>query len=329
MYPTPKYSIVVPVYNRPDEIGELLESLTHQTYSDFEVIVVEDGSSVPCDGVVDRFRDKLTLQYIYKLNSGPGSSRNAGFEQAKGEYFVVFDSDCIVPSHYLDAVNRFFHKQDFDAWGGPDRGHERFSPLQQAMGFTMSSTLTTGGIRGGKKQAGLFQPRSFNMGISRKVFEATGGFQFGRVAEDIELSIRMRKAGFRVVLIHDAYVYHKRRTSLSAFFRQVANFGRGRVRVGLAHPGEVRITHWFPSLFLIGLLALPILMIIDRALLLVGIAAYACYLLAVSIAALIKTRSPLVAMLTSAAAFVQLVGYGYGFLQEWAKSYINPSAKKR
>jgi glycosyltransferase involved in cell wall biosynthesis len=200
MNTSPRYSIIVPVFNRPDEVRELLTSLVQQTVRDFEVIIVEDGSSMSSAPVVDQFREQLSIEYIFKQNSGPGPSRNMGFAHAKGNYFVVFDSDCIIPPHYLEAVNQALAQHHLDAWGGPDRAHASFTTLQQAMGYTMASVLTTGGIRGGKTHAGKFQPRSFNMGISRTVFEKTGGFKFNRLAEDIELSIRMRKMGFKVDL---------------------------------------------------------------------------------------------------------------------------------
>jgi glycosyltransferase involved in cell wall biosynthesis len=322
MHPSPKYSVIVPVYNRPEEIRELLESLTRQSYPGFEVIVVEDGSTIRCDGVVDSFREKLDLQYISKLNSGPGPSRNLGFSHAKGEFFVVFDSDCIIPGQYFDAVNKAFHREAFDAWGGPDRGHENFTSLQQAMGYTMSSVLTTGGIRGGKKHLGRFQPRSFNMGISRKVFETTGGFKFDRHAEDIELSIRMRKSGFRVILVPEAYVYHKRRTSLGQFYRQVSNFGKGRALIGKVHRGEIKITHWFPVLFLTGLFALPFLLLFQPMLFGLAAGLYLLYFLAIAIDAFTKTRSLGVSLLCIPSAFVQLFGYGLGFLKERLKPYM-------
>lgn len=312
--PTPRFSIVVPVYNRPLEIQELLESLTRQTNKDFEVILVEDGSSTTCESVYEDYSNRLTIQYYYKTNSGPGPSRNFGFERAKGEYFVVFNSDCILPNHYFESVEKFLKNEPVDAWGGPDRGHQKFTIVQQAMGYTMSSLFTTGGIRGGKSNG--FQPRSFNMGISRKVFEQTGGFKFDRLAEDIELSVRMRKLGFRVALIPDAYVYHKRRTNLKEFFIQVSNFGKGRALVGKVHPGEVKVTHWFPAFFLLGIILLPILFIIFPVLALTGVVAYCIYLLTLVIDCYLTTHSITVSLLSVPAALIQLTGYGYGFLKE-------------
>jgi glycosyltransferase involved in cell wall biosynthesis len=309
----PTYSIIVPVYNRPQEVGELLESLTQQTFKDFEIVLVEDGSTLTSEKVFEQYSGKLSIQYFFKPNTGPGPSRNFGFEKARGKYFVVFDSDCILPSHYFEAVEAFLKNEKADAWGGPDRGMLDFSPLQQAMAFTMSSMLTTGGIRGGRQKA--FQPRSFNMGISREVFERTMGFHFDRFAEDIELSIRIRKAGFKTALIPEAYVYHKRRTSLSQFFKQVSNFGKGRILVGRKHPGEVKITHWFPAFFLLGLLTIPVLFFFFPPGAQMVTLAYAFYIISVAVDCFMKARSVQVALLSMPSVFVQMTGYGYGFLK--------------
>ncbi|MEQ1585500.1 MAG: glycosyltransferase [Cyclobacteriaceae bacterium] len=311
---SPRYSVIVPVFNRPQEVQELLESLTRQTNRNFEVLLIEDGSSVTSEKVYEQYADKLMIHFFYKPNSGPGPSRNFGFERAKGEYFVVFDSDCVVPEHYMEAVDNFLQSESLDAWGGPDRGRKDFTSLQQAMGFTMSATLTTGGIRGGKQRG--FQPRSFNMGISRKVFEQTGGFKFDRFAEDIELSVRMRKLGFRTGLITNAYVYHKRRTTFSQFFKQVSNFGKGRALVGKAHPGEIKVTHWFPAFFLMGLFVLPVFLLFFPTLGLIGVTGYLLYLLFISIDCFLTIHSIPVAILSIPAAFIQLTGYGFGFLKE-------------
>jgi glycosyltransferase involved in cell wall biosynthesis len=310
----PKYSVVVPVYNRPQEIEELLESLIHQTKKDFEVILVEDGSTVTCEKVYEKYHHRLPVKYFFKPNSGPGPSRNFGFEKSTGDYFVVFDSDCIIPARYFEAVDKALDQIPWDAWGGPDRGQETFSPVQRAMAFTMSSKLTTGGIRGGA--AGGFQPRSFNMGIRKEVFQKTGGFWFDRFAEDIELSIRMQKLGLRVGLIPEAYVFHKRRTDFSQFFQQASNFGKGRVLVSRVHPGSLKMVHWFPALFLSGLLGLPLIAILYWPL---GLAIFASYLIfgiGVGVDAWIATKSAQVSILSVPSAVVQLAGYGRGFLKE-------------
>lgn len=312
----PKYSVIVPVYNRPEEIQELMESLTHQTYKNFEVIIVEDGSTRTCVEVVDSFRDKLSIEYITQQNAGPGPSRNTGYALAKGDYFVVFDSDCIIPVDYFKIVDAALTSNPFDAWGGPDRAHKNFTLLQRAMAYTMASVLTTGGIRGAKKGIGSFQPRSFNMGISRAVFEKTAGFKLTRLAEDIEFSIRMKKLGFRVVLVADAFVYHKRRTSLSQFFNQVSSFGKGRVLVAQQHPGELKLTHWFPTMFTLGLLIIPFLFLISPVLATLAASMYVFYFLAIAVDSWRINQNAAVALLSIPAAFVQLTGYGSGFLKQ-------------
>lgn len=314
----PKYSVVVPVYNRPQEVAELLESLTQQTHKNFEVVLVEDGSAIKSDQVFEQYAGKLTIQYFFKPNTGPGPSRNAGFERARGDYFVVFDSDCIIPPHYFEAVEKYLSTNPVDAWGGPDKGMKDFTPLQQAMAFTMSSVLTTGGIRG-KSEKG-FQPRSFNMGISREVHEKTKGFQFDRFAEDIELSVRIRKLGFKSALIPEAYVYHKRRTSLSQFYKQVSNFGKGRVLVGKAHPGEVKPTHWFPFFFLIGLIAIPVCWLFNPMLGSLLLSGYFVYTVLVLIDCIKTTGSWLVSLLSIPSLYVQMIGYGSGFISALFRS---------
>jgi glycosyltransferase involved in cell wall biosynthesis len=313
---SPQYSIIIPVYNRPQEIEDLLQSLIVQEIIDFEVVIVEDGSTNRCDLVVDRFRDKLDIQYFFKPNSGPGPSRNFGFAQAKGKYLVVFDSDCIIPSGYFKAVEKSLHDNHWDAWGGPDRAHENFTSLQRAMGYTMSSILTTGGIRGGKKRVGWFQPRSFNMGMKRSVFEKTQGFKLSRYAEDIEFSIRMKHAGYKIGLITEAYVYHKRRTNLKQFYQQVFNFGRGRVMVGKVHPREVKLTHWFPTFFLAGTISIILTPLISLGLFALAVGLFVFYLIAILIHSYKENKDTVVALLSVPAALLQLWGYGAGFLSE-------------
>ncbi len=311
-----RYSVIIPVYNRPQEVDELLQSLLNQKYTNFEVIIIEDGSTIRSDEIVQRYSDRLNIRYFFKSNSGPGPSRNFGFAQALGEYFVVFDSDCVIPPGYFDVVNAALEKHSWDAWGGPDRAHDSFTPVQRAMGYTMASVLTTGGIRGGKKHLGWFQPRSFNMGISRRVFEATGGFKFDRFAEDIEFSIRMRNAGFKVGLIPDAYVFHKRRTSFAGFYDQVYNFGRGRILVGREFPGEVKATHWLPAIFVIGVSSLVVLPFLSSTLFFLALIVLGCYLFSIFLHSFFINRDVTVALLSVPAAWLQLWGYGLGFLKE-------------
>ena len=312
----PKYSVIIPVYNRPAEVQDLLESLLVQTRKDFEIILVEDGSSVSCQEVVDAYSKQLPIRYFYKSNSGPGPTRNFGFAHARGEYFVVFDSDCILPPTYFESVDQAIATEGLDAWGGPDRGHDQFTLSQRAMAYTMSSFFTTGGIRGGRKRVGWFQPRSFNMGISRNVFAVTGGFRFDRFAEDIEFSIRMKKAGFQIGLISEAFVYHKRRAGFLQFFRQVFFFGKGRALIGKVHPGEVKIAHWFPASFVVGTILLPLLYIIHGWFFGIGLALFAFYLLLIFLHSLWINRHAGVAGLSVVSALLQLWGYGLGFLGE-------------
>ena len=312
-----KFSVVIAVYNRPDEVHDLLTSLANQSFKDFEVIVVEDGSELSCKTVVETFSSQLSIVYLQKTNSGPGPTRNLGMQAAQGEYLVLFDSDCIIPPQYFTEVLTFIQSNKVDVWGGPDAGHESFSVLQRAMAFTMSSFWTTGGIRGGSNSTDNFQPRSFNMGIRKAVLEQTGGFQLDRYAEDIEWSIRLRKLNFNVALIRNAFVWHKRRTSLNQFFHQVYNFGRGRVEVSKYHPEALKITHWFPSLFVIGIGLLSILLVLNSWLFLLGLRFYLIYLFLVALSAVIKTRSILVGVLCIPSSLIQLTGYGMGFLSAW------------
>lgn len=309
-----KYSVIVPVYNRPEEVGELLGSIARQTFDDLEVIVVDDGSQRRCDEVVDSFRDRLDIHYYFKPNSGPGPTRNFGFEHASGDYLVVFDSDCLLPPTYFEAVNKALETKQWDAWGGPDRPESRFTILQQAMGFTMSAFLTTGGIRGGEAAATTFQPRSFNMGFSRAAYKKTGGFGKLRYAEDIELSIRIRKAGFRIALISEAFVYHKRRTSLAQFYNQVFHFGEGRVEVTRLHPDQARLIHWLPFLFTLGLAASIVLSLFRFHLGFAGLLLYALYFVALFITSLKDSGKVTVALLSIPSAGIQLIGYGLGFI---------------
>jgi glycosyltransferase involved in cell wall biosynthesis len=312
--PTPKYSIIIPVYNRPQEVDELLESLTHQTLRDFEVIIIEDGSTIDAKEIIKKHKPQLDIHYFAKANSGPGPSRNYGFEKATGNYFVVFDSDCIIPPTYFGTVDNFLQLSPLDVWGGPDKGSADFTSMQQAMAYTMSSIFTTGGIRGGKSKN--FQPRSFNMGMSKEVFKNTGGFLLDRSAEDIEFSIRAKKMGMKVGLIPQAFVYHKRRTDFRQFFKQVANFGKGRVQVGQVHEGAIKPAHWFPALFLMGLVFILLAIFIDPSLPVLMAYGYIFYFAMIGIHAYATTNSVAIAFLSIPAAFVQLTGYGYGFLKE-------------
>lgn len=312
-----RYSFVVPVYNRPEETRELLESLADQSYAEpFEVVIVEDGSRQTSESIVDAYRDRLQIAYYQKENSGPGDSRNFGMKRASGNYFILVDSDCILPPEYLKAVDNALQGRYLDCFGGADDAHPSFNALQHAINYTMTSLLTTGGIRGKRIASDNFQPRSFNMGISREAFEASGGFGNIHPGEDPDLSLRLKKLGFTLGFIPGATVYHKRRINFKSFFRQVHKFGLTRPILNRWHPGSARISYWFPTAFLVFLLVaigLPLFWGDSRAwYLLVGLG---CYLLLVAFGAGLRSGRPLAAFLAPFALLVQYAGYGLGFLK--------------
>ena len=257
-----KYSIIVPVYNRPDEVDELLGSLLHQEEKDFEVIVVEDGSQVPCGDVCQRYAGQMELRYYEKPNSGPGQSRNYGAERAKGEYLLILDSDVVVPPGYLKAISEELERQPADAFGGPDCSHPSFTDIQKAISYSMTSFFTTGGIRGGKKKLDKFYPRSFNMGIRRDVYLRLGGFSRMRFGEDIDFSIRIFQAGCHCRLFPGAWVWHKRRTDFRKFWRQVFNSGIARINLYKKYPDSLKLVHLLPMVFTVGVAALLLLALV-------------------------------------------------------------------
>ncbi len=312
------FSVIIPVYNRPDELADLLDSLTRQTFTDFEVLVIEDGSIKKADGIVATYQNRLKLRYFEKENTGQGFSRNYGFERAEGDYFVVFDSDAVVPSGYFKAVSNYLTRAPLDAYGGPDAASPDFSATQKAISYAMTSVFTTGGIRGKKQSVGgAFLPRSFNMGLSRRVFQETGGFAKRDMGEDMELSTRLIRLGYRVGLIPDAGVYHKRRGTLGAFFRQIINFGRTRVQLQRQYGIPIKIVHLFPVLFTLGWLSLPVLALLYAPLSKLGLAAYLLFGLLVFIDATRQEGSLRVGWLSMLASFTQLSAYGLGFLGEF------------
>ena len=250
-----KYSLIVPVYNRPEEVKELLESIVEQTYTgDFETLIIEDGSSISSQEIVDTFADKTKIVYLYKENSGPGDSRNYGMQRASGDYFIILDSDCLLPPHYLESVDDFLSQHYVDCFGGPDAATDQFTDIQKAINYAMTSFLTTGGIRGSKRSMGKFEPRSFNMGLSRKAFEVTKGFGRIHPGEDPDLSIRLWKAGLQTAFVEEAFVYHKRRISWYKYYVQVNKFGQTRAILNRWHKQSRKLVHWLPTLFLIGFL---------------------------------------------------------------------------
>lgn len=314
-----KYSVIVPVFNRPDEVDELLSSLCTQTLKDFEVIIVEDGSSVPCAEVVHRYDGRLDVHYYAKPNSGPSQSRNYGVERAKGEYVIILDSDVVLPEGYLQAVDDELLRQPCDAFGGPDRAHSSFTPTQKAINYAMTSFFTTGGIRGGKKKMDKFYPRSFNMGVRTEVYRALNGFSNMRFGEDIDFSTRIFKGGYACRLFPDAWVWHKRRTDLRKFFRQVHNSGIARIHLTKRHPGTLKLVHLLPALFTAGCILLVVLAVAAALLgcphawvLLLPLLLFA---LIIFIDATRAERSVEVGGRAILASFVQLTGYGTGFLR--------------
>lgn len=325
----PEYSIVIPVYNRPDEVAELLESLTQQTYRDFEVILVEDGSSITSAHVVAQYAGRLQVHYFVKLNEGQGFARNYGFAQASGRWFVVFDSDCIIPPDYLQTVDTFLKAHSVDLYGGPDAAHPSFTPLQKAISHTMTSLFTTGGIRGRKSHVGTYHPRSFNMGMSRQVYEATRGYLIPFMAEDLEFSTRALKMGFRSALIAEAFVYHKRRTDWQRFYKQLKYFGRARVNLTRFHPGEIKLIHLFPMVFTLGWIVAAVVSAAGWAPGLLGLGVYGLYLLLVFGEALLTTRSVTVSLLTPVATALQMTAYAHGMAYEWIQKMrgIDPNTR--
>lgn len=314
----PYFSIIIPVYNRPEEVDELLESLSKQTYLDFEVLLIEDGSSLKCDLVAQKYSDCLTIRYYYKDNSGRSETRNYGMEKAKGEYFVFFDSDCVIPPFYFEKIKKTLSDNYTDSYGGPDKADESFNDLQKAISFSMTSFLTTGGIRGSKgAKLEKFVPRTFNMGFSKEVYETVGGFKdmFG---EDIDLSLRIRNKGYTCQLISDAFVYHKRRVDLNSFYRQVHVFGMARISLYLLHPSSLKIVHTLPALFTIGSILIVLLSIFNVWILTPLI----IYFLLIFIASSLEYRKVSIGFLSIITSAIQLYGYGWGFIKSFFKKVI-------
>ncbi|PJI25539.1 glycosyl transferase family 2 [Prevotella intermedia] len=334
-----KYSIIVPVFNRPDEVDELLSSLLNQTFTDFEVLIVEDGSQKPCDEVCNKYADRLDLHYFMKPNSGPGQSRNYGAERAKGEYLLILDSDVVLPKGYLNAIEEELKREPADAFGGPDAAHESFTDTQKAISYSMTSFFTTGGIRGGKKKLDKFYPRSFNMGIRRDVYMELEGFSKMRFGEDIDFSIRIFKAGKRCRLFPETWVWHKRRTDFRKFYRQVYNSGIARINLYKKYPESLKLVHLLPMVFTVGVIFLVLLLCIglffsfapslSSASKAIGIFLCICaiipvllYSLLILLDSTLQNKSIKIGFLSIRAAFVQLMGYGFGFLEAWWKRCV-------
>lgn len=333
-----KYSIIIPVYNRPDEVAELLESLCRQSVTNFEVIIVEDGSAVPCEAVAQRYADRLDIHYFVKENGGPGPARNYGVERATGDYVIILDSDVILPPTYLTAVNNRLSQASppqgevgggfslgggLDSFGGPDAAHPDFTPTQKAINYAMTSFFTTGGIRGGKHQLDKkFFPRSFNMGVRREVYNALGGFSKMRFGEDVDFSYRLVEAGYTSALIPEAWVWHKRRANFRQFFKQVHNSGIARINLSKRHPGTLKLVHLLPTVFTLGalgclLLSLPGFLLLSLPLVLLALMPLLLFSAVILTDSSVRNGSLQVGLLSVPAAFIQLIGYGTGFLRSW------------
>ncbi len=343
-----KYSVIIPVYNRPDEADELLASLCRQEVKDFEVVVVEDGSAIPCKDVVEKYADSLDIKYFQKPNGGPGPARNYGVERAQGEYILILDSDCIIPPGYLSAVEKELTERPCDAFGGPDAAHDSFTPVQKAISYSMTSFFTTGGIRGGKQKMDKFYPRSFNMGMRRTVYNQLGGFARMRFGEDIDFSYRIVEAGYSCRLFPEAWVWHKRRTDFRKFFRQVYNSGIARINLEKRHPGTLKLVHLLPMVFTLGVFGCLLLIVggaglwtygewldanglrptdnmhqgVGFVLSLLGLIPLLLYSGLIFIDSSLRNRSLWVGLLSIPAAFTQLTGYGLGFIESWWKRCV-------
>jgi glycosyltransferase involved in cell wall biosynthesis len=320
------FSIIIPVYNRPQELEELLACISNQTYTNFEVIIIEDGSTDKAVKIAKEYAKKLNLHYHFKENGGQGFARNYAFERAKGDFFIILDSDALIEKNYLDEVKSGIEIGKLDLFGGPDKDHISFTPTQKAISFAMTSLFTTGGIRGKAKNiGGQFHPRSFNMGISRKVWEATKGFKITRMGEDIEFSIRCISLGFKSGLIPEAFIYHKRRTSFKQFYKQIHFFGRARINISRFFPSELKWVHFFPACYFIyfwNTIILNILIPPVGNLLFMGLF---IYWVAILLDALKQTKSISVSILGLFAANIQLLAYGQGFIEEGIKKITNTS----
>ncbi|MFK5958587.1 MAG: glycosyltransferase [Lutibacter sp.] len=308
-----QFSIIIPVYNRPQEIEELLHSLTKQTYTNnFEVVIIEDGSELKSDKIASKYSKELNVNYFFKENSGAGASRNYGMQKATGNYFIIFDSDCIIPPNYLIEVKNALRLKYTDAFGGADAAHESFTVIQKAINYSMTSFLTTGGIRGSKKAVDKFQPRSFNLGISKKAFEITNGFSDMKIGEDIDLTFRLWEHKFETQFIENAFVYHKRRATFQQFYHQTFAFGKGRPFLNKKYPKTAKITYWFPSLFVLGLVISLVALSLGFTLFMY---AYGIYFLLIFIDSFIKNKNIAVAFTTIFTTLTQFFGYGLGFLK--------------
>ncbi|MBX2829506.1 MAG: glycosyltransferase [Flavobacteriaceae bacterium] len=307
------YSFIIPVYNRPQEIKELLGSFSKMSFpKPYEIVIVEDGSTQSAEAVVREYSDALNISYYTKPNSGPGDSRNFGMKKANGNYFIILDSDCLLPPNYLSVVDAFLRKNYVDCFGGADAAHESFTPLQKAINYVMTSFFTTGGIRGNKNSINKFEPRSFNMGISREAFEKTQGFARIHPGEDPDLSQRILKEGLSTTFIPDAHVFHKRRISWKKFHTQVKKFGAVRPILNKWHPHAAKLTFWLPTIFVFFvLLSITGAFVYHWGALL----PLAFYIALIFTHSSLTNKSLVIGFLSVIAVFIQFFGYGLAFLK--------------
>ncbi len=305
-----KYSFIIPVYNRGEELEELLETISSQTHKNFDVIVVDDGSDSPCQNITNKFEDKLDVKYIFQENSGPGMARNKALEYSNSEWLIFLDSDCLLPDNYLEIVNTNINKYQFDCFGGPDKAHNSFNTIQKAIGYAMSSTLTTGGIRGGKEKLDKFYPRSFNLGVKRSVFIDLKGFSNMRFGEDLDFSMRLLSKGYKTMLIKNAFVYHKRRNNFKSFFKQVFNSGIARINLEYQHPKTLKFVHTLPTMFILTHILLLLCAVFNLAFLLLLL----LFPIIVFIDSFYKIKDIKSAFYSILASYTQLFGYGLGFI---------------
>lgn len=310
------FSVIIPVFNRPGEAKELLESLAQQSEKDFEVILVEDGSEFTCEKVVEEYHSKFPVRYLFQENQGQGFARNNGMKIAKGDFFVILDSDVILPPDYLSLLKKAVSSRKLDAFGGPDAADQSFTPLQKAMDFAMTSFLTTGGIRGKLKDPAKFQARGFNMGVSRQVFNKTGGFLDPNKAEDIEWSMRIKKEGFRLELVQEAFVFHKRKNTLKSFAHQAFSFGRNRVNVSRFHSEAIQAVHMMPAFFLLFCLSMFFTQVLAKSLFAIQLLLIGSWSILILISASQKFQSVNTGFLSLITSFVQLLSYGLGLIWE-------------
>jgi glycosyltransferase involved in cell wall biosynthesis len=317
------FSVIIPIYNRPQELEELLLSLTRQTYHEFEVVVIEDGSDFPAEKIVYSYQNQFPIRYIFQTNQGQGFARNTGMHQAKGDFFIILDSDVILPAGYLAIVADAIESRNLDSFGGPDAASSDFSILQKAMDFAMTSFWTTGGIRGKLKDTSKYQARGFNMGVSKAVFQSTQGFIDPNRGEDIEWSIRIKKEGYKLELVEEAFVYHKRKNNLFSFAKQAFSFGRNRVNVSRFHPEAIKMVHLLPTGFALFLVFMLPMAFISSSIFNLQLLAIVAWLVLIFFTAVSQYRSVSVALLSLLTSMIQLICYGTGLLLEWILKMVN------